>query len=124
MSKENYIMRREWIPYRVLFLIAVALTMGLVIFEYTTKPAIANPVVEAQEWASKTEEVLDLYRINLNTADTAELMQIPGIGQVLAGRIIEFREQHGPFASVDDLVQVYGIGEKTVEQIKLYAYVE
>ncbi len=56
--------------------------------------------------------------MNLNTADAALLDTLPGIGEVLAARIIEHRERHGPFRSVDDLVNVSGIGEVTLEDLR------
>lgn len=56
----------------------------------------------------------DLSPVNLNTADAEELDELPGIGEVLAGRILEYRAEHGPFRSVDDLKNIAGIGEETV----------
>ena len=53
-------------------------------------------------------------RININTASAAELDLLPGVGEVTAARIIAFREENGPFRSVDDLVLVEGISAKTV----------
>lgn len=53
--------------------------------------------------------------VNLNVATATELEALPGIGPVLAQRIVDFREENGPFASVDDLLDVSGIGEKTLE---------
>ncbi|MGZ4509217.1 MAG: ComEA family DNA-binding protein [Blastococcus sp.] len=49
-------------------------------------------------------------KVNLNTATVADLDGLPGIGPVLAQRIIDYRDQHGPFASVDQLDDVPGIG--------------
>ncbi|MEW6540468.1 MAG: helix-hairpin-helix domain-containing protein [Bacillota bacterium] len=57
-------------------------------------------------------------RININTADRAELENLPGIGPALAERIIRYREQNGPFVSVDDLMNVSGIGEKRLEGLR------
>ena len=55
--------------------------------------------------------------ININTADKATLMEmIKGIGEKKAEAIITYREQNGPFKSVDELAQVSGIGESTVEK--------
>ena len=51
-------------------------------------------------------------RVNLNSATAAELEELPGVGPVLAGRIIDWRTAHGRFASVDELGEVSGIGEK------------
>jgi competence protein ComEA len=57
-------------------------------------------------------------KINLNTATLAELDSLPGIGPVLAQRIIDYREQYGPFQSVDDLLKVKGIGSSLLEKIR------
>lgn len=50
--------------------------------------------------------------INLNTATIEQLMTLPSLGEVLADRIIAYREQQGGFAAVDDLLNVSGVGEK------------
>lgn len=60
------------------------------------------------------------YLININTADKDELDLLDGIGPALAGRIIEYRNENGPFKSADELSEVSGIGPKTVENIKDY----
>ena len=54
--------------------------------------------------------------VNLNTANAEDLKTLNGIGDVKADAIIGYRDEHGPFASVDQLTQVEGIGPKTVEQ--------
>lgn len=58
--------------------------------------------------------------VNLNTADEKELTQIPGIGPSKAQTIIKYREENGPFSSVENLKDVKGIGEKTFEKLKVY----
>jgi len=57
-------------------------------------------------------------KINLNTASAEELTSLPGIGEVLAARIVAYREEHGPFQTLDDIMQVSGIGNKVVEEIR------
>lgn len=57
-------------------------------------------------------------RINLNTATRAELESLPGIGPGLAQRIIDYRADNGSFASVEEVMNVSGIGKKTYEQMK------
>ena len=59
---------------------------------------------------------LGAYRVNLNTADRKTLMTLSGIGEVLADRIIEWREAHGGFSRVEELTEVKGIGEKLLER--------
>ena len=57
-------------------------------------------------------------RLDVNTANWVELGQLESIGEVLARRIVEDRERHGPFASVDDMRRVKGIGAKTLEKLR------
>ncbi len=57
------------------------------------------------------------HKVDINRATRDELEALPGIGPVLAGRILEYRERHGPFRSLDDLLKVKGIGPKTVARI-------
>lgn len=57
-------------------------------------------------------------RVNLNTATAAELEELPGVGPVLAQRIIDFREKHGGFRSVEELREVPGIGEATFAELE------
>lgn len=58
------------------------------------------------------------FVVNVNEADWPELSVLPGIGPVLAQRIVASREQDGPFRSVDDLRRVRGIGPITVERLR------
>ncbi|WP_165044209.1 ComEA family DNA-binding protein [Adlercreutzia sp. ZJ138] len=61
--------------------------------------------------------------VNLNSADVTELESLPGIGEKTAQRIVDDREANGPFASVDDLTRVSGIGEKKLEAIREFVCV-
>lgn len=62
--------------------------------------------------------------IDLNRADAAQLQTLPGIGEVLAGRILAYREEHGAFRLTEELMDVRGIGETIFAQIKDYITVE
>lgn len=57
-------------------------------------------------------------QINLNVATAEDLETLPGIGEVLAQRILDHREKNGPFTSVDELLDVSGIGEARLEDIR------
>ena len=67
----------------------------------------------AEETASPTEA----GPIDINTADVLHLQTLPGIGEVIARRIVDYREKNGPFQSVGELTKVEGIGEKKLEEI-------
>ena len=56
--------------------------------------------------------------ININSLKIAELTRLPGVGEKLAARIMEYHRMHGPFRSKEELMQVKGIAEKKFEQIK------
>lgn len=58
--------------------------------------------------------------ININRASASELEQLPGIGPSKAKAIIQYREEHGPFSDVQQLLNVSGIGEKTLEKLLPY----
>lgn len=57
-------------------------------------------------------------KINLNSASLSELDKIPGIGPVTAQKIIDYREKHGAFNSIDDLKKLGGIGDKTIDKFR------
>jgi competence protein ComEA len=56
--------------------------------------------------------------INVNTASTTELEELPGVGEVIAQAIVDYRTENGPFTSVDQLLDVSGIGDATLESIR------
>ncbi len=61
--------------------------------------------------------------VNINTANAAQLTQLPGVGPAIAQKIIDYRTTNGPFTSVDDLTKVPGIGAAKLAQIKSHARV-
>lgn len=65
-----------------------------------------------------TEKVGQEEKINLNTADLAQLQQIPGIGKVKGQEIIRYREEKGFFQKLEELQEITGIGVKTIEQLR------
>lgn len=77
-----------------------------------------NGTDSAQEAGNKDGE-----KVNINTADSAELQSIPGIGPSKADRIIEYRDTQGRFNTIEDIKNISGIGNKTFESIKKYIVV-
>jgi len=73
-------------------------------------------------WGSRPAEIERAspltYRIDLNRADRAELLQLPGVGDSLASRIEGYRREHGDFRHVDDLIEVHGIGPATLDKLR------
>jgi competence protein ComEA len=63
------------------------------------------------------------YRIDLNQADRAQLLQLPGVGDSLVERIEAYRRDHGRFGSIEELAQVRGIGPTTLERLRSWVFV-
>ena len=63
-------------------------------------------------------ETASVQKIDINRAESWLLEALPGIGEVLAQRIVDYRKQNGPFRIVEDLLKVSGIGSGTFEQIR------
>lgn len=69
---------------------------------------------------SRSNMTIDDSRVNINQASKDELETLPGIGPAKAQAILDFREENGSFKEVEDLLQVNGIGEKTLENLIEY----
>ncbi len=66
----------------------------------------------------------DTLTINMNTTTLKEWVQLLGIGEVYAQRILEHRNTHGDFTRLEDLMEVKGIGQKWWEKLKIHLYIE
>ena len=62
--------------------------------------------------------------VNINTANSTQLQQLRGVGPATADKIIEYRKEYGQFKSIEDIMNVSGIGEKTFENLKTFITVE
>ncbi|BCA53659.1 conserved exported protein of unknown function [Nitrospira sp. KM1] len=83
------------------------------------RQAVAVPsAVQHAEGLDRPRTSVAVRRLDLNRATAQDLEGLPGIGPVLAGRIIQHREELGSFRSVEDLRTVKGIGKKTLERIR------
>lgn len=70
------------------------------------------------------EESEEVVRVNINTDNIYELMQVEGIGEKTAQRIIEYRKENGNFEVIEDIMRVEGIGEKKFRIMKEQLFVE
>lgn len=77
----------------------------------------AEPTFETAPEPTQPERDLSAEPVNINTASHEELMLLPGIGEVIAQRIIDYRSANGPFSAVEELLHVSGIGTKRLEAI-------
>lgn len=78
----------------------------------TMPPETTIPVEEPT-----LEQKKIIFPININTASLEEFMALPGIGEVLAQRIISYRDENGSFSTIEGLMNVEGIGEKRMEDM-------
>jgi competence protein ComEA len=87
----------------------------------TSQPMINRSVKGASIANPKNavpNQVIDKQTTNLNTATATELDRLPGIGPVYTQRIIDYRDQHGGFKTIEEIQNVKGIGPKTFEKIE------
>jgi competence protein ComEA len=63
-------------------------------------------------------EIASIQKIDINRAEPWLLEALPGIGEVLAQRIVDYRSENGPFRTIEDLLKVSGIGSATLENIR------
>ena len=120
-------MKKRGVP--MLLLVTVAFVFFTVGF-FFGKNQLTDPVIVSIPASMQTEptqpveyskpeetEPAVVFPINLNTADLRELTALPGIGEVLAQRILNYRSEKGNFSSVEELLNVEGIGKKRFEDI-------
>jgi competence protein ComEA len=112
-TTHSWLLRRadQWVV-AALVLLALAAMGGWWIAE----GGLRNGLVEADQ----PQQGLVRFQVDINTADQPELIQLPGIGDTLARRIIETRQTAGLFVELDDLRRVKGIGPKIMERLRPY----
>ena len=79
---------------------------------------VPGVVIETEAEVSREEIAPDFPPVDLNTATAEELDTLPGIGESLARRIIAYREANGPFGSIEEIMEVSGIGEAKFAELE------
>ena len=92
-----------------------------IVVPFTDETHTINQQENSSEHSLSTSE--QNHKINLNQATITQLMDLPGIGEVKAGAIIQYRQEHGGFQSVEELLQVSGIGRAIYAQVADRVYV-
>ena len=118
MEKARALQKSEkWIV--VLTLLFALLMLGIY-FRSALTGAGGGYTVRGGFFASESaeSETPVSWQVDINSATEAQLRQLPGVGEVLAERIVHYREENGPFAAAEDLLQVEGIGESKLEGMK------
>lgn len=95
-------------------LVCVTVILALMLVHWVRLAARGVAPIEIDRLGDKPYQ----FQIDINRATWVEWMQLEGIGETLARRIVEDREQRGPFGSVDDVNRVKGIGDKTLAAIR------
>ena len=104
-----------------LFICAMGMCLAVGIFIGRNHRDEYHPIPDLAITDSRQTQIIEKeYRVNINTAELSLLMDLPGIGQELAERIIDYRTQNGPFESIDELLKIDGIGEKKLRQLETY----
>lgn len=104
----------EWTLVAVTALFAFLLLVVFVLRDLRDTPVQVRAMTSAAEAAASPSAA---EKLNVNTATAQQLQTLPGIGEVLARRIIAYREENGPFRSVGELALVDGLGQKKLEAI-------
>jgi competence protein ComEA len=91
----------------------------------TSAPGGTRPASKPAHKGGKPGKLTDPSqgKINLNTAGAEELQRLPGVGPAMAARLLEFRKENGGFQSVEDLLQVSGIGDKKFARMRPFVMV-
>ena len=108
--------------YGLLILSALFFLVVSAVFFFTApRPSSADYTITAERTGGEEPPVPaaeETAPVNINTAGTEELMALPGIGPVLAARIVEHREENGPFTCPEELMAVRGIGESLFDALR------
>lgn len=108
-----------WIYFGTLILFT-----GFLIGFFLWRNGASGLQIRTERPAETTEAAVPWGKLDLNRATAEELESLPGVGPVLAERILAYRQETGDFGSVEELLQVNGIGQARLEGLRDYVMVE
>ncbi len=100
--------------------VLVATCFTAILLHWIWQLVFSTSLIEIEQAAPLELE----FQVQVNEAQWPELTLLPRIGETLARRIVAYRDQHGPFQNVDQLIEVKGIGPKTMRQIAPFVTVQ
>lgn len=107
---------KEW----TLFGVMMVLFITVVLLAWLDVPELAPAAVTHSTTMVPTTTTTGAFTVSLNSATVTELMQLDGVGEKTARKIVEYREAHGGFSGVEELLEVEGIGEKKLAEWRPY----
>jgi len=106
-------------------LLVAAVTVGAALAPAAEpSPVLPSSATPAGSTVARQQAPAPEEKVDLNSATAEDLEKVPGIGPTLAERIVAFRDEHGRFEKVDDLLNVRGIGTRSLERIRPHVKVE
>lgn len=114
--------KKKWLKIALAVFVFVAAGLsGTVIEKFERDRFVVETVTDKAEINSAQADVSGVRadgKININTARKEELVRLSGIGEKIAQRIIDYRDEHGEFTAVEELMLVKGIGSNTLDEIR------
>jgi competence protein ComEA len=101
------------------YLLIIALALSWSACARLPRQVAADPQLKQDAPGNETS-----WKININTASARELEKLPGVGEVIAERIVSHRKQHGPFRRAEHLMMVRGISERKFRELQLLITVD
>lgn len=110
----------------IMLVLCFVLLLAIIVVQFLETPSFQKPVYTPAESLEQPENNASEanFPIGINSATYEELQTIPGVGPSTARLIIKYREENGTIASLDDLLAMEGIGEKTVSLLADYCVVD
>jgi len=127
LKEKSFLRKIKRERFHFLLLLVFFLASGIYYMHITANDAIVfGEAMTTDEietlWASEHEVVSSFPEggVDINNAEAEVLMLLPGIGEVTAAAIVDYRKENGRFDAIEEIMNVSGIGEKTFEKIKTY----